>query len=70
MRTKRYRYVTWRVHATDELLHEELYDHAGDPQENTNVIDRPVYNEALIRLRELQQQGWRAALPQSLRPNL
>jgi arylsulfatase A-like enzyme len=70
VRTGRYRYVTWRVHATDELLYEELYDHAGDPQENTNVIDQPGYKDALIRLRELQQQGWRSALPQSLRPNL
>ncbi len=40
MRTDRYRYVEWRQSGTATPRARELYDHAGDAGENTNIIDR------------------------------
>jgi iduronate 2-sulfatase len=64
MRTDRYRFTGW-VHRNDHSKIDaiELYDHAVDPQENTNIAARPE-NKALVeKLTTQWRAGWRAALP-------
>jgi arylsulfatase A-like enzyme len=46
MRTDRYRYVEWRDNG-GELKARELYDHATDPGENTNLADQPQQAKVL-----------------------
>lgn len=54
VRTPRWRYTQWNE------LHggEELYDHANDPQEMTNLIKRPEHAEDVAQLRALVKQNW------------
>jgi iduronate 2-sulfatase len=47
VRTDRVRYTEWRAWATGAVVARELYDHARDPAEMTNVIDRPPDPAAL-----------------------
>jgi arylsulfatase A-like enzyme len=63
VRTDRWRYVEWTRTGTGELAGVELYDHASDPQENTNLADHPEHADTLAELRELLHAGWQAALP-------
>lgn len=64
MRTERYRFTAW-VHRTDVLKIDalELYDHDVDPQENTNVANRPENAALVARLTQQLRAGWRAAGP-------
>jgi len=57
MRTDRYRYVEWVNRQTAETVAAELYDHAHDPGENTNMAAQPA-NEPLVR--HLADQLWQA----------
>lgn len=64
MRTERYRFTAWADrldHSKIEAL--ELYDHETDPQENTNVANRPENAALVARLAAQLRAGWRAAGP-------
>ncbi len=63
MRTDRYRYTEWRRLPTGDVLASELYDHAVDEAENTNVADRAEHKELVSALSEQLRQGYKAALP-------
>ncbi len=41
IRTKRYRYVEWRVWESKEIVARELYDHETDSAEMKNIVDSP-----------------------------
>jgi len=56
MRTDRYRFVEWRDRKTGEPLATELYDHAKDPQENTNISDRREMQGTVRSLRKRLHQ--------------
>lgn len=55
--TKQYRYNSWGTFG------EELYDHATDPFEYTNLAANPAYLSVLIRMRKILAQGWTRSLP-------
>lgn len=59
IRTERWRYTEWG--GPDKA---ELYDHATDPGEFTNLAGDPKYAGTLAELRTLMKGGWRAALPE------
>ncbi|MGF1582588.1 MAG: sulfatase [Gemmataceae bacterium] len=40
MRTAKYRYTEWRDFKTGKVVARELYDHATDPRETMNVVNR------------------------------
>ena len=70
MRTERYRYTEW-VHFHyapiyrpfwDKLAAAELYDHAVDPQENSNLANNKGYELIREGLSKYLHEGWRAAL--------
>ena len=50
MRTNRYRFVEWRNRKTSEVAAHELYDHANDPAENTNLAPDKQYAPLVARL--------------------
>jgi arylsulfatase A-like enzyme len=65
IRTRRYRYTQWRRNSGGKIVARELYDHATDPGENTNVAAEPK-NEFLVRRLESKlHAGWKAALPRN-----
>jgi iduronate 2-sulfatase len=55
--TKQFRYNSW---GTDG---EELYDHAADPFEYTNLATNPAYVSVLQKMRKILAQGWKRSLP-------
>ena len=59
MRTDRFRYIEWQERRTNKVVATELYDHDRDPQENTNIADRPGQRQ---RIAHLSRQMW-ATLP-------
>jgi iduronate 2-sulfatase len=64
MRTDRYRFTVWvdrQDHSKVGAI--ELYDHANDPQENTNIAKLPDQAATVERLMTQWKQGWRGALP-------
>lgn len=64
MRTDRYRFTAWmhrRDHSKIEAF--ELYDHRNDPQENTNLADRPENKSLVEQLTTQLRAGWQAARP-------
>ncbi|MBK7600668.1 MAG: sulfatase-like hydrolase/transferase [Acidobacteria bacterium] len=62
VRTERYRYTEWG----DEMT-AELYDHQTDPHEFTNLVNDPKAAPVLAEMRKTLKEGWRAAVPASLR---
>ena len=63
IRTARYRYVEWCVHASGAAAGVELYDHRDDPLETTNVAAR-LENRAVVEAPAGRlAAGWRGALP-------
>lgn len=64
MRTDRYRFTAW-MHRNDHSKIDavELYDHRNDPQENTNIANRPENAELVKKLTAELRAGWRAARP-------
>lgn len=67
MRTDRYRMTVWVQRDNhDQIEFTELYDHQQDPQENTNIANRPA-NAALVKQLMVQwKAGWRAAKPRTV----
>jgi arylsulfatase A-like enzyme len=55
LRTDRYRYIEWLDRATLEIVARELYDHASDPQENTNAAADPGLRDTID---SLSRQLW------------
>ncbi len=55
MRTDRYRYIEWQDRRNGEVVATELYDHEGDPGENTNIARATENRE---RITELSRQMW------------
>ena len=68
MRTDRYHYIEWyywdeKNKIALDYVTSELYDHEVDPDENSNIADKPV-NELLIEELSLGlKTGWRGAVP-------
>lgn len=50
MRTDRYRYIEWIDRRTLKEVGHELYDHASDPDENTNLAADPRHRDLLAKL--------------------
>ena len=63
IRTARHRYVEWTVHETGAFAARELYDHAVDPGETVNVVDRDENRDVVEDLATRLAAGWRAAQP-------
>ena len=62
MRTRRYRYTEWR--ADDAPFRSaELYDYETDPNETTNIANRPENVSLVNGLSGMLQDGWRSSLP-------
>jgi len=62
MRTDRYRLVEWSAPDREQRFH-ELYDHAVDPNENTNIANVSGNKELLAKLKHQLHAGWREAQP-------
>ena len=62
MRTDRYRYIEWQDRTTGECQARELYDHASDAQENTNLAES-ADADLLKQLSAQLRAGWENALP-------
>ena len=63
IRTRRYRYTQWRRNSNGKTVARELYDHATDPAENTNVVADRRHEALVERLEAGLKAGWRTALP-------
>jgi hypothetical protein len=61
MRTKRYRFTSWRAGAQE--LATELYDYEADPPATRNLAGDPAYAEVRRSLERDLARGWRGALP-------
>ena len=55
--TDRYRYIRWNGPHPDE----ELFDHANDPREYTNLIQKPGNEKLRARMAAILDAGWKAA---------
>ncbi|XP_065190341.1 iduronate 2-sulfatase-like isoform X2 [Sycon ciliatum] len=79
MRTDKYRYTEWVKfnHTTavadwTDVWGRELYDHTLDSEElfddeNENLVDKPEMAELVKKLHANLREGWRAAMPASMR---
>ncbi|MCL5269632.1 MAG: sulfatase [bacterium] len=63
MRTDRFRYTEWRNMQTGATVATELYDHASDPAENTNVAHDPARAGDVAARKEMLRAGYKAARP-------
>jgi iduronate 2-sulfatase len=59
VRTERCRYNQY-----GSMEQEELYDHATDPDEFTNLARDPAYAQVVTEMREILAHGWQNARPQ------
>ena len=55
--TDRYRYIRWTGPHPDE----ELFDHASDPHEYTNLIRKPGHDKLRAQMADILAKGWKAA---------
>ena len=58
VRSRRYRYTAWVEKLSGQIVAQELYDHASDPIEGTNVANDTDYLPELKRHEKLRLQGW------------
>ncbi len=58
VRTDRYSYTEWGDEKTAEL-----YDHANDPKEYTNLAKDPKHAKIVAEMGQLLKAGWQNALP-------
>ncbi|MCB9920663.1 MAG: sulfatase [Planctomycetaceae bacterium] len=58
VRTDRFRYIEWRDRTTHELVEMELYDHANDDDENTNVAARDEHQALVAELSSRIQKSF------------
>jgi len=63
MKTEQFRYTEWQDKKTGKILARELYDHAKDPNENTNAADNPQYQHQIQTLAKTLKAGWKPARP-------
>lgn len=63
MRTDRYRYTEWRDLKTKTVKSRALYDHQGDPGENTNIAGEPDNADLVASLANQLSEGYQAAMP-------
>ena len=56
VRTPRYRYTEWRNFKTGKVEARELYDHKIDPEENTNIADKPSDEAAFQKAVKLLEE--------------
>ena len=66
IRTRRYRYVEWRVWNNGEVVARELYDYKTDASETENCIDKPQYAGPQKKLEQTLAAGWQEAKPNRL----
>jgi iduronate 2-sulfatase len=58
LRTDRDRFVLWLDQEDAAKVHgRELYDHAVDPQENTNLANEPAHQELVAQLEKQLRDG-------------
>jgi arylsulfatase A-like enzyme len=62
IRTPRYRCTEWQDKSGHPTAR-ELYDHDVDPEENTNLANRPENRDLVDKLSAQLKAGWQAALP-------
>jgi iduronate 2-sulfatase len=67
MRTGRYRFTEW-LNAEGGREDVELYDHERDPNETRNLAGHAAHRELVAELTRTRRAGWRAALPDGVRP--
>ncbi len=63
IRTERWRYTEWRNIRTGALEARELYDHANDPRETANVVDKIRFADTAAKLATLLQPYARPKKP-------
>ena len=68
VRTRRYRYVEWRVWASKKVISRELYDHDKDPEEMKNLASAAGQARTLKVLQGILSRGWQGALPAGRKP--
>ena len=66
IRTRRYRYIEWRVWNNGEVVARELYDYKTDASETENCIDKPQYAGPQKKLEQTLAAGWQEAKPNRL----
>jgi uncharacterized sulfatase len=59
IRTEHYRYTEWG----DGKEGIELYDHATDPREQTNLAKDPKHADKVAEMQKLLHGGWKGAVP-------
>jgi arylsulfatase A-like enzyme len=64
MRTRDYRFIEWTGKKSPKPVY-ELYDEKADPQENTNIANKPENKALVAKLAEQLHAGWKAALPET-----
>lgn len=57
VRTEKYRYTEWIHVKSGGIKDRELYDRSKDPQENTNVIDKPAYKSITVQMQKTLDRG-------------
>jgi iduronate 2-sulfatase len=63
IQTDRYRYIEWKDRIDGRLVAIELYDHATDPGEDTNIARDAANKELVHELEARLAAGWKAARP-------
>lgn len=63
IRTDTHRLVEWRKRDGSGVVAYELYDHRADPNEDTNVADRPENKELVKKLAGQLAAGWKGNAP-------
>jgi arylsulfatase A-like enzyme len=68
VRTKKFRYIEFGDPKNAAGYNAALFDLEKDPEETVNVVNDPQYAEAKKELTALLHNGWKSALPPSVKP--